>query len=85
MEHSIRFARTRSCLVSIFVLLLCATTHLLDAQAPAVPEWAQPGSPTDVQVPPPADFHRPSRGHLKKGNFMYAKERRRGFWGFGAV
>ena len=31
------------------------------AQAPAVPEWAQPGSPTHVQVPPPADFHRPSR------------------------
>ena len=25
------------------------------------------------------------RGHLKKGNFMYAKEPRRGFWGFGAV
>ena len=27
----------------------------------AVPDWAQPGSPTHVQVPPPADFHRPSR------------------------
>ncbi|MCU1248948.1 MAG: hypothetical protein JWQ49_1977 [Edaphobacter sp.] len=26
-----------------------------------MPEWAQPGSPTHVQVPPPADFHRPSR------------------------
>jgi hypothetical protein len=25
------------------------------------------------------------RGHLKKGNFMYAKPRRRGFWGFGEV
>jgi 2-polyprenyl-6-methoxyphenol hydroxylase-like FAD-dependent oxidoreductase len=24
-------------------------------------------------------------GHLKKGNFMYAKPRRRGFWGFGEV
>lgn len=30
-------------------------------QPPAVPEWAQPGSPTHAQVPPPADFHRPSR------------------------
>jgi hypothetical protein len=60
MGHSIRFASTRSCRVSIFVLLLCAGTHLLGAQAPAVPEWAQPGSPTHVQVPPPADFHRPS-------------------------
>jgi len=31
------------------------------AQTPAVPDWAQPGSPTHVQVPPPADFHRPSK------------------------
>jgi hypothetical protein len=30
------------------------------AQAPAVPDWAQPGSATHQQVPPPADFHRPS-------------------------
>ena len=41
-----------------FPWLLCL---LLFAQAPPVPEWAQPGSPTHVQVPPPADFHRPSR------------------------
>lgn len=34
---------------------------LLNAQPPAVPDWAQPGSPTHKQVPPPADFHRPSR------------------------
>jgi hypothetical protein len=27
---------------------------------PAVPDWAQPGSPTHKQVPPPADFHRPT-------------------------
>jgi hypothetical protein len=37
----------------------------LDAQdgrkTPAVPDWAQPGSATHKQVPPPADFHRPSR------------------------
>lgn len=31
------------------------------APPPAVPDWAQPGSPTHKQVPPPADFHRPSR------------------------
>ena len=31
------------------------------AQAPVVPDWALPGSPTHKQVPPPADFHRPSR------------------------
>jgi hypothetical protein len=49
---------------SIPFLLLCATALLLHAQAPpetAVPEWAQPGSPMHVQVPPPADFHRASR------------------------
>jgi hypothetical protein len=33
----------------------------LQAQTPSVPDWAQPGSPTHKQVPPPADFHRPSR------------------------
>ena len=31
------------------------------AKTPAVPDWAQPGSATHQQVPPPADFHRPSR------------------------
>jgi hypothetical protein len=29
--------------------------------APEVPDWALPGSATHKQVPPPADFHRPSR------------------------
>jgi hypothetical protein len=28
--------------------------------APAVPEWAQPGSATHTQVAPPTDFHRPT-------------------------
>ena len=58
MEHFRRIA---------FAVLMCVTTPLVYAQggaaAPtaAVPDWAQPGSPTHVQVPPPADFHRPSR------------------------
>lgn len=30
-------------------------------EAPTVPDWALPGSPTHKQVPPPAGFHRPSR------------------------
>ena len=40
-----------------------AAPHPLPAQAPAptVPDWAQPGSATHKQVPPPADFHRPGR------------------------
>jgi hypothetical protein len=50
-------------------MVVCAAPQFLHAQAagtpaapvPAVPDWAQPGSPTHVQVPPPADFHRPSK------------------------
>ncbi|MBV9674828.1 MAG: biopolymer transporter Tol, partial [Acidobacteriaceae bacterium] len=45
------------------MMLACAAPLLLLAQAPAVPDWAQPGSPTHKQVPPPADFHRPSRNY----------------------
>jgi len=64
-----RFALKRSCFASLLILMLCTASHPLHAQAatapatppPAVPERAQPGSPTHVQVPPPADFHRPSR------------------------
>ena len=42
-------------------LILCAAPAMLRAQNTNVPEWAQPGSATHVQVAPPADFHRPSR------------------------
>jgi hypothetical protein len=49
----------------LLVPILGAATHLLSAQAPAtpapaVPDWAQPGSATHVQVAPPKDFHRPT-------------------------
>ena len=62
-------AMKRSYQVSLFVLTLCAISQMLCAQtsspqissAPAVPDWAQPGSADHVQMPPPADFHRPSR------------------------
>jgi hypothetical protein len=38
--------------------------------ARSVPEWAQPGSPTHKQIPPPLDFHRPSRNfHQSIGIF----------------
>ena len=55
----------RTWLTGIVVLLCCSAPHLLGAQEPAatipaVPDWAQPGSPTHVQVPPPPDFHRPT-------------------------
>ena len=63
-----RLELQRSCFVPLLILVLCTAAHPLHAQepsapaasAPAVPDWAQPGSPTHVQVPPPADFHRPS-------------------------
>ena len=51
-------------LAFLLVMMLYAAPPLLRAQAavpPVVPDWAQPGSPTHKQVPPPADFHRPSR------------------------
>ena len=59
----------RSWRISLLALMLGAASHVLRGQAPtapvtttpAVPDWAQPGSPTHVQVPPPTDFHRPSR------------------------
>ena len=44
-------------------LAFCACSFAQTAQegAPTVPDWALPGSATHKQVPPPADFHRPSR------------------------
>lgn len=42
----------------LLTLSLCAFGPALRADTPAVPDWAQPGSATHKQVPPPADFHR---------------------------
>ena len=44
--------------VVLLVLMVGAAPLLLRGQAPAVPDWAQPSSPTHVQVSPPSDFHR---------------------------
>lgn len=46
------------CRALIACALLTSAAASLAAQAPAVPDWAQPGSATHTQVPPPADFHR---------------------------
>jgi hypothetical protein len=56
-------------LPALIVLLLCVAAPRLDSQAtqaPAkpklvVPAWAEPGSSTHEQVPPPAGFHRASK------------------------
>jgi hypothetical protein len=63
---AIRPAIRSSYAASLLLILLCAAPSFLCAQTPAppvpvVPDWAQPGSSTHKQVPPPADFHRPSR------------------------
>lgn len=69
MAHSIHPSSAKHALLpSLIVLLLCVAPHRLDSQATraptkprlVVPAWAEPGSPTHEQVPPPADFHRPS-------------------------
>jgi len=52
---------------SVITLFVFSALNFSPAQAPAsfstpaVPDWAQPGSATHTQVPPPADFHRASR------------------------
>jgi hypothetical protein len=58
--------KSRIVRAALVTLILCAASHLRaqtpDPQAkPVVPDWALPGSATHTQVPPPADFHRPSR------------------------
>jgi len=41
-------------------MLLFAGAAFAQAEKPAVPDWAIPGSSTHKQVPPPRDFHRAS-------------------------
>jgi hypothetical protein len=50
-----------ACRIPLLALVVFAAPHLVRAQAPSVPDWAQPGSATHHQVPPPADFHRATR------------------------
>ena len=45
---------------AITLALASFATAAALAQAPAVPDWAQPGSATHKQVAPPVDFHRPT-------------------------
>lgn len=47
---------------ALLALAVCAapTFGADQSAAPAVPDWALPGSPTHTQVAPPADFHRPT-------------------------
>lgn len=55
-------AQSAILLCAAFLLAIppSAATQETPAQTPQVPDWALPGSPTHQQVPPPADFHRPT-------------------------
>ena len=52
-----------ACSALLLAFTLGGAFHSPHAQtaSPAVPDWALPGSPTHVQAPPPADFHRPTK------------------------
>jgi hypothetical protein len=58
------FCTVKIGITALLILAFCLAVPLgaqsPAAQMPAVPDWAQPGSPTHTQVPPPADFHRPT-------------------------
>jgi hypothetical protein len=49
--------------IKLAVLFICLPFYLI-AQV-RVPDWAQPGSATHKQVPPPADFHRDTRTEIR--------------------
>jgi hypothetical protein len=59
----VRATMKRACHTPLLVLVLIAAPCLVHADTPIVPDWAQPGSATHKQVPPPVDFHRPSTNH----------------------
>src|SRR4051794_14844544 len=45
-------------LLATFIVPSSLAGQAPHGQQPSVPDWAQPGSPTHQQVPPPKDFHR---------------------------
>jgi len=61
MAHMVSFLTKQCCRVALPALIWLAAPQLRAQPTPAVPDWALPGSATHKQVPPPADFHRPSR------------------------
>ncbi len=61
MEIDSLFRPAQMFSAALFLVLPLASVPPVLAQAtPAVPDWALPGSATHKQVPPPADFHRPT-------------------------
>ncbi len=58
--ESLRSLRVAKSALLLFAFTFAGVAAAQTAQAPRVPDWALPGSPTHKQVPPPADFHRPT-------------------------
>src|SRR3954453_23141070 len=54
------FSPLTRCLCIAAPLFLEQARAQAPAPNPAIPEWAYPGTATHKQVPPPADFRRPS-------------------------
>jgi len=62
--HGIPKALTLVCAIGLSLLVTAPQARAQAApsqNAPEVPDWALPSSPTHKQYPPPADFHRPSK------------------------
>lgn len=51
-------------MTTVLACLTAVSAAAQATQAPSVPDWALPGSATHKQVPPPADFHRPTRTEM---------------------
>lgn len=60
-----RHTLVKTCIILLSAVLLCAASNEVSAQVAQrkieVPDWAWPGSATHKQIPPPPDFHRPTR------------------------
>jgi hypothetical protein len=63
--RSIIEKRNNSRTILMVALIMCTTLYNAEAQITQtkveVPDWALPGSAMHKQVPPPLDFHRPTR------------------------
>ena len=59
MDFRLIFAALAIC--GLVLVMRAQTPATQNAPAPEAPAWAQPGSPSHAQVPPPPDFHRPSK------------------------
>jgi hypothetical protein len=65
LRRALTFAYPTGFVVALGMMASVVAQAPPGAKTPAVPDWAQPGSATHVQVPPPPDFHRASTNFEK--------------------